>query len=239
MALTFKEISRRLRFPFNKKAALRRLAEFHAAPHDLEEIVDKAMHMGGKGYMRVRTVQYRSEIMRLARAVADLKPRTILEIGTFQGGTLFIWAHLANRLAVSCDLADMRYSGQLYRRFPPPGSDCRIELLSGDSHTQAFYQRVVRELGGEKVDFLFIDGDHTESGVTIDYQLYKGLVRPGGIIAFHDIVENQPVACNQVFGLWEKLKRLAQVEEYVNDPAQCGCGIGILRVPEGGAPDVA
>ncbi len=238
MSLTLKEISRLLRFPFNKKAALRRLAEFHASPHDLEKIVDKAMNMGGSGYARVRTVQYRSEIMRLAHAVKALQPRTILEIGTYQGGTLFIWAQLASRLAISCDLSDMRYSGQLYRRFPPPGSDCRIELLSGDSHTQDFYQRVVRVLGGEKVDFLFIDGDHTEPGVTVDYLLYKDLVRPGGIIAFHDIVENQPVACNQVYGFWQKLKRVAQVEEYINDTSQCGCGIGILRVPEGGAPDV-
>jgi len=238
MAFSSKDLSRRLRFPFNKRAAFRRLAEFHARSHSLDEIVDQALDMGGSGYMRVRTVQVRSEIMRLAHAVAALQPKNILEIGTYQGGTLFIWAHLASKQAISCDLADMRFPGQLYQRFPPPGSHCQVELLSGDSHTAEFRQRVEAVFADDRVDFLFIDGDHTEAGVTADYLDYKHLVRPGGIIAFHDIVESQPVACNQVFGFWQRLKRVGRVEEFVNDPGQCGCGIGILHVPEGGAPDL-
>ena len=49
---------------------------------------------------------------------------------------------------------------------------------------------------GPDDDFLFIDGDHT--GVGRDYEMYRDLVRPGGLIAFHDIVADQPVEGNQV-----------------------------------------
>ena len=81
------------------------------------------------------------------------------------------------------------------------------------------------------VDFLFIDGDHTESGVAQDYNDYKGFVRPGGIIAFHDIIENQPLPDNLVYHFWKKVKSGLVTEEFVDDPKQCGFGIGIIRVP--------
>ncbi len=35
-------------------------------------------------------------------------------------------------------------------------------------------------------DVVFIDGDHSVSAVLHDYALAKAIVRPGGIIVFHD-----------------------------------------------------
>jgi hypothetical protein len=79
---------------------------------------------------------------------------------------------------------------------------------------------------------MFIDGDHTESGVEADYNDYKEFVRPGGLIAFHDIVEKQPFTTNQVYPFWQRVKVGADVQEFVSDPNQCGFGIGLLRVPK-------
>lgn len=71
-----------------------------------------------------------------------------------------------------------------------------------------------------------------------DYRDYSGFVRPGGIIAYHDLVEKQPLPTNQVYYFWQRLKQVAEVEEFIEDPAQCGYGIGIMRVPATGAPAV-
>jgi cephalosporin hydroxylase len=232
----FKKLSRALRQPFNARYAERRLAEYHAKPRSLEEVVDWAMNFGGGGYMRVKTLQIPSEITRLAKAVQALKPKIILEIGAASGGTALIWSSLASERVITCDLQDMTQQAKLFTRFPPPASNCKVSLLSGNSHDPQFKARVAKALNGERVDFLFIDGDHTEKGVTADYIDYKEFVRPGGIIAFHDIVENQPLPTNQVYHLWKRLKNLAQVEEFVNDPSQRGFGIGVLHVPERGAP---
>jgi cephalosporin hydroxylase len=235
----FKNLSRRLRQPFHARYAFRRLQEYHAAPRSLDEVVDWAMNFGGGGYMRVKTLQIPSEITRLAEAVADIEPRIILEIGTASGGTALIWSFLAHERVISCDLIDMTYQEPLFSRFPPPGSSCRVTLLSGNSHDPAFKDRIERDLGGKSVDFLFIDGDHTEAGVTADYEDYRGLVRPGGLIAFHDILENQPLPTNQVFQLWKRLKVLAPTEEFVTEGNHSGFGIGLLRVPQQGAPPVS
>lgn len=238
MSLSIKQLSRTLRQPFHARYAFRRLAEYHAQPRTLEEVVDWAMNFGGHGYMRVKTLQIPAEITRLARAVQQMRPKTILEIGTASGGTSLIWSYLASERVISCDLNDMTRQAPLFTRFPPPGSDCRVTLLSGDSHSPEFRARVARELDGARVDFLFIDGDHTAPGVTADYNDYKGFVRAGGLIGFHDIVERQPLPTNQVHQLWQRLKALAEVEEFVDDPNQRGFGIGVLHVPPQGAPDL-
>lgn len=227
-----KTLSRTLRIPLNRYVAFQRLKRYHASPRTLEETVDWAMHFGGGGYFTVKTLQIPLEITALARAVAQLEPKIILEIGTARGGTLLIWSQLASEKVISCDLRDMRVQGELYRALPPPGSKCKVTLLSGNSHEPAFKQRVAEALAGRQADFLFIDGDHTESGVTADFSDYKEFVRPGGIIAFHDIVESQPLPTNQVYYLWKRIKNEYPTEEFVNDPNQCGFGIGIIRVPE-------
>ncbi len=42
------------------------------------------------------------------------------------------------------------------------------------------------ETGGEKVDFVFIDGDHSYEGLRGDWESWNDLVLPFGIIALHD-----------------------------------------------------
>lgn len=230
MAKALKEFSRTLRIPFSRFLAFRRLRRYHARPRSLEETVDWAMRFGRYGYLTIHTLQKRSEILALARAVAALEPKIILEIGTARGGTLLIWSSLASEKVISCDLVHRPAQKPLLEALPPPGSTCKVELLTGNSHEPAFRQRVAQALGGRQADFLFIDGDHTEAGVAQDYEDYRGFVRPGGIIAFHDIVENQPLPDNQVFGFWKRVRQGRTTEEFVDDPAQCGFGIGIIRV---------
>ncbi len=232
MSKMLKKLSRKLRAPFNRRFAFKRLKEYHSQSRSLAATIDWAMNFGGGGFFTVKTMQIPTEITALASAVEALHPKIILEIGTARGGTLLIWSSLASEKVITCDLQDMSAQGPLYRAFPPTGSTCQVTLLSGDSHSAGFKQRVAKELGGKKADFIFIDGDHTVEGVTADYNDYREFVRPGGIIAFHDIVESQPIVTNQVYHLWKKLKQEAVTEEFVNDPKQCGYGIGIIRVPQ-------
>lgn len=51
-----------------------------------------------------------------------------------------------------------------------------IEKLSGDAATDV----------PEKIDFIFIDGDHSYEGIAKDWELFSRKIVPGGIIALHD-----------------------------------------------------
>lgn len=226
----FRHISRTLRIPFNRHSVLERLNELHVRERSLDELVDWAIDFPSKGYFKISTIQVRSEILALANAVTKLKPKIILEIGTARGGTLLLWANLASKKVISCDINDMSRMLPVYKKFPPAGSQCEVVPMSGDSHTENFRKRVESELNGEQVDFLFIDGDHTEVGVEKDYNDYHHLVRPGGLIAFHDVVEKQAIPTNQVYYFWRRLRENMNTEEFISDPDQCGYGIGIVRV---------
>lgn len=228
--MKFRDISRKLRAPFNRKSALNKLKHFHSQKRSVEDIVDNAIDFKTKGLYRIDSVQKREEILALAQAVKSISPKTILEIGTCNGGTFFIWANLASELVITCDINKSKIREELYNSFPPPNSNCKVIPLSGNSHDQEFIETVKSLLNGKQIDFLFIDGDHTKDGVKSDYEMYSPLVRSGGIIAFHDILEKQPVPDNQVFYFWDEIKKSTNTEEFVKDYAQTGFGIGIIHV---------
>lgn len=232
MSKKLKHISRLLRQPFNRHTALKRIKNLHKKPYKLEDIVNQAINFKTTGFYKIKSVQKTSEIQALAKAVSKIKPEVILEIGTCDAGTLFIWANIASKKVITCDIHGSERRTKFYNSFPPDNSGCNVKTMIGNSHEAAFKEKVKKELAGEKVDFLFIDGDHTEKGVEQDFNDYQEFVRPGGIIAFHDILEKQPIPANQVYYFWERLKKNHNVHEFVDDPEQCGYGIGIIHVPE-------
>lgn len=128
---------------------------------------------------------------------ASIAARTVVEIGSLYGGTLWYWLQLPNvELVVSVDLIldyePMRPDVLAARSEWPAW--CRahnvtadeLRVVEGDSHDPA----TLEAASLDEVDVLFIDGDHTYDGVEADFELWSPLVRPGGIVAFHDTVEN-------------------------------------------------
>jgi predicted O-methyltransferase YrrM len=97
---------------------------------------------------------------------------------------------------------------------------------------------VVKELDGNPLDVLFIDGDHSYEGVRADFEQYAPLVRPGGIVALHDINPDfstrsdlaTPSISGDVPRYWSELKKEHRTEELIANPDQDGFGIGIVFV---------
>jgi cephalosporin hydroxylase len=181
--------------------------------------------------------QVRSEILRLAALVHERKPRVILEIGTANGGTLFVWCRVAPAEAtiLSLDLPGGIHGGGypywktfLYRSFA--SATQRLHLLRGSSHDPQMRAQVQALLPAAGIDFLFIDGDHSYPGVKSDFELYAPLVRQGGVIALHDICVARPELDSHVDQFWNELKPGRQHLEFIEDPAQGWGGIGVLFV---------
>jgi len=62
-----------------------------------------------------------------------------------------------------------------------------------------------------------------------DFELYSPLVRAGGLIAFHDIVDGRPDYVGGVPEFWKSVKT-PDARELVEDPRQGGWGIGVFPV---------
>lgn len=182
----------------------------------------------------IRPIQFEDEIVALMDRVRELNPKVVLEIGTHWGGTLLFWAHVAaeDALIISCDLPGGDFGGgysearvPLYRGFALKGQT--MELVRADSHSPDTLAKIHSILGDRSVDFLLIDGDHTYEGVKADFEMYSNLVRPGGLIAFHDIASSYDRT--EVERFWKEVKQGREFEEFINNPGGL-YGIGLIRV---------
>ena len=180
-----------------------------------------------------RPLQIKEEIARLSEIVKALAPETACEIGAAGCGTTFLFARAAapGALVVSLDLGLEEARRRAAALFARGGQ--RVVCLKADSHRAETVREVEGLLAGRPLDFLFIDGDHSYEGVALDFEMYSPLVRPGGLIAFHDIV---PVADGDerhtvggVPRFWRELKgRHPSAREIVAGPGQSAFGIGLL-----------
>ncbi len=185
-----------------------------------------------------RPLQKRSEILRLIEILKSLRPSSICEIGAAGGGTTFLLAHAAanNATVISLDLAFTETRQAAVKQFAMKEQE--IICLQKDSHSPDTVRAVIDCLAGRSLDVLYLDGDHSYEGIKSDFQMYNPLVRPGGMIVFHDIVPDYKTrhgieTSSYVGGVpqfWEEIKASqAKVEEIVEDYAQDGFGIGILH----------
>jgi len=222
--------------------AARRLRSRADQAVTIDDLLDLAFEFQPFG-IKIAPLQSRWEFRQLLVEVARVRPATMLEIGTAKGGSLLAFTRLCTPDAhiVSIDLPRGPFGGgyplwkvPLYKAFARRGQ--RLDLVRGDSHSAHTFAHVQSLLGGRKLDFLFIDGDHRYEGVQSDFETYKSLMRPGGIIALHDIAAPHPDRPlmngnnpGDVPRFWADLTSETPGETFV-DPQGQGCfGIGLIR----------
>ncbi len=215
--------------------AIRTLQESAAGVTTLEEAVALSSQFNYR-HIRLDPSQIPGEILQLLRLLSSNPPKTVLEIGTYRGGTFFLFTRVASveALLISLDLPPNRsgfgyppWRSRLFRSFAR--AQQKIELVLADSHQPVTVARIEKLLGDRRLDFLFIDGDHSYDGVKADYKMYSSLVSSGGVIAFHDIVPRLPGVSSGVPRFWQELKKTVPVTEFVTDWKQDGFGIGVVR----------
>ena len=183
----------------------------------------------------VSPIQVPWELATFVRVIGELRCQTFLEIGTHRGGAFFAFCQVSSPTAtvISMDLP----LSESYGRTPPyrelviramaqPGQTYRRIL--GDSHAGDTFAKLERKLQGRKLDFLFIDGDHSYQGVKCDFELYAPLVRAGGIVGFHDIVRPAQDPSNEVYRFWGELKPGYEWQEIIASPSPGWGGIGFV-----------
>jgi cephalosporin hydroxylase len=175
------------------------------------------------------------EISSFVRHASGVTPRVVVEIGVQDGGTNFILSRALPTVTtmVGIDLyVSLKTQLRFFRR-----PDVELRMIEGSSHSRRTRGRLERLLKARPIDVLFIDGDHTYEGALRDFELYSPFVRPGGLIAFHDIVEDSytrtgirtEAYVGEVPALWQRVRALYPHREFVDRPDQDGRGIGVIE----------
>ena len=126
-----------------------------------------------------RIHQNDDEFWKFLEVIIPEEPKRILEMGTAHGGTALIFQEIGTQV-ISVD--NKGVSGQIPMEMFNPEVTTFLTADTHDSTTLAQVKEMMPE-----VDLLFIDGDHTYPGTLQDWEMYSPLVRPGGLVVFHDI----------------------------------------------------
>jgi len=180
--------------------------------------------------------QNRYEILKLLKIVKKIRPKFILEIGTAKGATLFLFSRIAaeDAVIISVDLPGGNFGKgypkwkiPLFKSFTFPKQ--KINLIRANSHAIETLNRVKSILKSNRLDFLFIDGDHSYEGVKKDFEMYSPLIDDNGIISLHDIADCPLESKIFVSKFWNEIKEKYSYTEIIEDKNQKGAGIGILK----------
>jgi predicted O-methyltransferase YrrM len=181
--------------------------------------------------------------------VLNIRPRTIVETGTFMGVSS-IWMASALRrvhegsggravlhafdlfginpddVAGTAESSRERLS-QVRARFASAGVADLIEIHQGDSAAQIRANAPALERG---VELAYIDGDHSERGVTADLHAVEPYLPVGGYVVLHDTF---PEVCSQPGPRW-LIDNLGWVSKYRYQvcelyTAQTNYGLALMR----------
>ena len=155
------------------------------------------------GIQQVRTEIYKFIDVLLKKK----KTKNCLEIGLgFYGSTHFLWRLIFEKTITIEHQKDrvFRFAenmNKFHKKFIL--NDLKSRFVYGLSHDPTSVEKIDKILDREKLDLLFIDGDHNYKNVLCDWLLYKNFVQKGGIIAFHDCIAN-----DGNFGVPKLLKKI-------------------------------
>lgn len=180
----------------------------------------------------VKRIQKPGEFDRLMDLYVKLKPRKVLEIGVYFGGTLHGWItnapHGARIVAVDLPggVGGSKHSADpdAWARWAEE-SGVDLTVILGDSHRLEVIEQVYQFA---PFDFVFIDGDHSYDGVRMDWLNYSKMVEYGGVVAFHDIVPHPDLPTVQVDKLWREICHEHNTSTFIDDPEQRDMGIGLV-----------
>jgi len=174
----------------------------------IEEIINKTNASIEKQDLRI-----------LIPLLEKIHPTRILEIGSWKGYSAKLWDEVFSPIDQLITIEKSLYEHDY--------NSNNLMYIRGDSHSLEIIEMVGKNCRSDKVDFLFIDGDHSFQGVKEDWIAYSPLVRKGGVVVFHD------VACHvdeteEVDIFWKLLKKGNNYVEIKSTPNSTGIGVLFL-----------
>lgn len=160
------------------------------APHRLRYSIHLRAVAVASGLVPPRTMHSPAEAALLGQLAPER--RTAVEIGVYEGSSAVV---LCRSLPRDADL---------HLVDPFTGNALLPGWRGVESATRRVLVREARAHGGPRLhwhvelseqtaarwsqplDLVFIDGDHSERGCRLDWDLWSGFVGPGGVVVFHD-----------------------------------------------------
>jgi predicted O-methyltransferase YrrM len=161
-------------------------------------------------------------------------PERILEIGSYMGFSSYNFLTLRPKEMLVIDkITDPIYAGEYKPELQDRAHKSLVEFAGklGVSKMEVFERdstknstvSYARSWFTDGIDFLFIDGGHDYYSVESDFNNYSLLVKPGGLIAFHDIYYREDGYA--VHRFWNSVKDKYEHFEFHKEKGFMGIGV--------------
>ena len=141
-------------------------------------------------WLGVPVLQWPTDLLLLQELMTKLRPRCVVETGMYLGGTAIFYASILQLLGIegrviSIDLridpaARQNIEASLFRH--------RIELIEGDSKSEAVHQQLQTLLGGETNVLVCLDSDHSYAHTLAELRLFSRYIPVGGYLVLFDTI---------------------------------------------------
>ncbi|MFE6257010.1 class I SAM-dependent methyltransferase [Agromyces sp. NPDC057865] len=162
----------------------------------------------------------------------ELRPRSVVELGTHFGFSFFVFAEAARRLGLASELFALdSWEGDDQAGFYEEDVYEAVRTIAERDYPESthllrgYFSESRHAIADDSVDVLHIDGRHGYEDAREDYQEWRSTVRDGGVILFHDIAEH-----GEGFGVWRLWDELAP--RHPSFAFAHGHGLGVLGVGE-------
>lgn len=163
------------------------------------------------------------ELAVLVRMMDTHLPKTILEIGTWAGGSAWAWSRIRSvEHIVTVDVSPQPAAAARLASLP-----CKVTQVTGISAYPETRRRVLEALDGTAPEIVVIDGGHTYQEARADWNAYGTMVAVGGMVVFHDTQGYPGNDTVQVPQLWAEIRGAYRTTELVDMPGGPG-GTGIV-----------
>lgn len=166
--------------------------------------------------------------------VSALRPRSIVELGTHNGFSFFVFAEAVRRLGLECTVEAVdSWEGDDHAGFYGEEVYASVASIAEKDYPgftrlhRAFFDVAVSEFADGSIDLLHIDGRHGYDDVKSDFETYIPKLSDRAVVVFHDTHEFQ-----EGFGVHRFWDELAATRPSFN--FHHGHGLGVLAF----GPDV-
>ena len=141
-------------------------------------------------WLGVPVLQWPTDLLLLQELMTKLRPRCVVETGLYLGGTAIFYASILQLLGIEGRVIsiDIRIDPAARKNIEASSFHDRIELLEGDSKSEAVHGQLQTFLRGETNVLVCLDSDHSYAHTLAELRLFSRYVPVGGYVVLFDTI---------------------------------------------------
>src|SRR3972149_2051726 len=135
-------------------------------------------------WLGVPVLQWPTDLTLMREVLARVRPRRVVETGLYLGGTAIFYASILQVLGIDGRVVsnDIRVDPVARKNIEACPFRDRIDLIEGDSKSDAVHQQLQTLLGGETNVLVCLDSDHSYAHTLAELRMVSRYVPVGGYL---------------------------------------------------------